>query len=511
MIDLLMSHILSVMIILPLIGSIITALLAFKHEKVASIFAILISLIEMLLSVILILNFNPNTAEFQFQEIHPWLPQVGIYYHVGADGISIVMVLLCGIVCFISAWAAYYQIEHNKGFYYSVFLLFETGVIGTFVALNFVIFYLFWELVLVPMFFLIGEWGPIRERARYAAIKFFIFTHVGSVLMLLGFIYLYAVTGTFEFISVTELGIVGLSAISIAKDVQTIATALIFWGFAVKLPVVPLHTWLPLAHGEAPAPVSALLAGLLLKMGGYGFVRLVWLLPDGFYALVWPYFIPLAVFASIYSAFTAMMQRDLKYLVAFTSICHMSLVFFAAVAAAYARMFQELKDFAAMALAGAVLEMFAHGVVISLCFLMSGVTHHWAGTRDISKLSGLARKMPWSGVLWLFGAISAGALPPTVGFSAEITLFVGSINCLWNPWPWTALVLLSPVIVVAYFIWFIQRAYLGKLHPELEKVKEAPVSALLPEAALLIPILLFGIFPALISNLMTAAIYNMIG
>lgn len=510
MLNVLISHILTVMIIIPLIGSIITLLLSFKSDKIASLFAILISLIELLLSIILILNFNPQTSDFQFQEAYAWLPQVGIYYHVGVDGISAVLVLLCGIVSFISAWAAYYQIEHKKGLYYAVFLLFETGVIGTFVTLNLIVFYLFWELVLIPMFFMIGEWGPVRERARYAAIKFFIFTHVGSVLMLLGFIYLYAVTGTFEMIPIPNLGITGLSTISIAKDAQLIAVLLIFWGFAVKLPVIPLHTWLPLAHGEAPAPVSALLAGLLLKMGGYGFIRLIWLLPDGFYILVWPYLIILAVIISVYSAFVAMIQRDIKYLVAYTSICHMSLVFFAVVAAAYARAIPDLRVFARLALIGAVFEMFAHGLIISLCFLMAGILHHYVGTRDITKLSGLAKKMPWSATLWTFGALAAGALPPLVGFAAEITLFIGAINCLIESFPWSMLVLISPVIIIAYFIWFIQRAYLGRISPHLEKVKEAPIKALLPEIVLTIPIFLFGVFPYLITDLINTAILSIL-
>ena len=502
-VDAFFSHIISTIIALPAIGAIIVALIMRKSGRVAEYFAMLIATVELALIILLALKFDFNNPGFQFVEKYEWLPGTGIYYHVGVDGISMVMLILTGFICFIAAWTSFHQIPEdlNRPLYFVVFLLFEVGIVGTFVAINLIIFYLFWELVLPSMFLLIGKWGPHPEKARHAAIKFFIFTFAGSVIMLAGFVYLYLVHKTFNMIELAKL------TAGMSREAQAFAFGLIFFGLAVKLPLVPFHTWLPDAHVEAPAPVSVLLAGLLLKMGGYGFVRMVWILPKGFDYLFGPLLI-VAVVGAIYSGLTAMGQDNFKRMVAYTSINHMSYVFFAALVAAWATIHgKEHMDLAKIALAGGVFEMFGHGVAIGLMFLMAGVLLHKAGTYHISELGGLGKVTPRISVLIVFGSLAVFGFPPLIVFVGEIQIFVGAIGLLFSEnYYWPAIILVAPLIVVATYLWMIRRVIMSEVTPVAEKARDLSIGEIIPLAILCVAIILFGIYPSIITNYMAKAI-----
>jgi len=497
------SHIITILIVLPVIGALIVAIVMYKSGKLAEYLAMFFVTLEMIIIIVLALKYDYNASTFPIEEKYPWLPNAGIYYHVGVDGVSIVMLLLTGFTCFIAAWTSFHQIpeEKNRPLYFVVFLLFETGIVGTFVALNLIIFYLFWELVLPTMFLLIGVWGPHPEEARHAAIKFFIFTFAGSVLMLAGFVYLFMMEKTFEMTI--------LASTEISMEVQKIAFALIFFGLAVKLPLVPLHTWLPDAHVEAPAPVSVLLAGVLLKMGGYGFVRMVWILPKGFVAW-FDALLVVAVVGAIYSGLCAMGQDNFKRMVAYTSINHMSYVFLGTVISAWYIVSGkgEHLELARIALAGSVFEMFAHGIAIGLMFLMAGVLLIKAGTYHISELGGLGHKTPRIATLILFGSLAVFGFPPLLVFWGEIQIFIGSIGILLASvnYKWGVVVLLAPLIVVATYLWTIRRIIMSETTQPVENASDLTVGEVIPLAVICLVILLFGLCPWLITDFMKRAI-----
>jgi NADH-quinone oxidoreductase subunit M len=320
------------------------------------------------------------------------------------------------------------------------------------------------------MFILIGMWGgPNRH---YASMKFLIFTHVGSVLMLLGFILLFLISGTFDLTLLTST--------SIAFPLQLLIMMLTFVGFAVKLPMVPLHTWLPDAHVEAPAPISVLLAGVLLKMGGYGFIRISLTVFPAISALLAPIIVWLAILTIFYGAFVALVQRDLKRMIALTSINHMGLVLLGAFLGNL------------VSLSGAVFQMFNHACAVGLLFLLSGVIEKRAGTRDIDQLAGMGTTMPWASGLFIAGSFAAMGLPFLANFVSEFMVFAGVITI----YPLLAFVVLSPGIVSGYFIWTIDRTILSDPLPgaRMQRARGIEVVAV---ALLMVPIILLGLFPGL--------------
>ena len=474
-----------------------------KSGKAAEYFAFLITILEMAIITLMALKFDFGAEGFQFTEKYEWLPKTGIYYEVGVDGISMVLLILTGFVCLIAAWTSFHQIppENNRPLYFVVFLLFEVGIVGTFVAINLIMFYLFWELVLPSMFLLIGKWGPHPEAARHAAIKFFIFTFAGSIIMLAGFIYLFKLTGTFSMIGISD------AVVDLSNKTQGMAFGLIFFGLAVKLPLVPFHTWLPDAHVEAPAPVSVLLAGLLLKMGGYGFVRMVWLLPGG-YIYLFKVLIVIAVVSALYSGLVALGQDNFKRMVAYTSINHMSYVFLGALMAGwYFNISNVDQNAARLALAGSVFEMFAHGIAIGLMFLMAGILLLKAGTYHISELGGMGRFTPRISALIFFGSLAVFGFPPLIVFAGEIQVFIGTINImLAGKLYWPIIVLAAPLIIVCTYLWMIRRVIMSEPTPAAEKAKDLSIGEIIPLAILCVAIIAFGVYPSIITRYMEHAI-----
>jgi NADH-quinone oxidoreductase subunit M len=427
------------------------------------------------------LTFDWSVQGFQLLETYEWARVFGLTYSSGIDGISLPLLIISSFLTTLSAVGSWEQIRSNVKEYNALLLLFEGAIIGVFTSLNLIAFYVFWELVLIPMFFLIGVWGGPRR--KYAAMKFLIMTHVGSVLMLLGFIALYVLSNphTFNFMDLMNLHLPLL--------IQVMISIGFFIGFGVKLPVVPLHTWLPDAHVEAPAPISVLLAGVLLKMGGYGFIRMnLFLMPEASRFLA-PVFIGFGLLTMFYGAIVAMTQQDLKRMIALTSINHMGYVLFGAFTLTTA------------GLSGAVFQMFNHACAIGALFLMSGVIHEYMGTRTIKELPGLGSAMPKTSFLLVLASLAAMGFPGFSSFISEFTVILAgiSVNTLY------AIAVVVPGITAGYFVWMLRRVLMA---PQARPIglRDAPYYVLVTLAAFLVPLFILGVYPALLLDVINRAV-----
>ncbi len=448
--------ILSVITFLPLMGAIILIFLIPKEkEALVKWLANIIAFADMLISFYMIPYFDSSTLSMQFVERHKWIPQLGIEYFVGVDGISYLLVLLTtilGSIAILSSWSA---ITTRIKEYYIFMLILQTGMIGVFVALDFVLFYIFWEVMLVPMYFLIGVWGGPRK--LYAAIKFFLYTFLGSVLMLLGILTLYfynqSVTGAFTF------NILELMKLGLPRDMQYWVFLAFFLGFAIKVPMFPFHTWLPDAHVEAPTAGSVILAGVLLKMGTYGFVRFALpFFPDVTLELL-PWMLALSVIGIVYGALVAMMQPDMKKLVAYSSVSHLG--------------FCMLGVFVLNepGLRGAVMQMINHGISTGALFLIVGLIYERRHTRMIKDLGGLSTNMPVYAAIFAIITMSSIGLPGLNGFIGEFLILQGT--WLHQQYWWLAYFAATGMVLgAAYMLWLYQRVMFGKPEGENAQVKD---------------------------------------
>jgi NADH-quinone oxidoreductase subunit M len=430
-----------------------------------------------------------TAKNLRFVEFAPWIPMFKINYFLAVDGLSLPLVwltTLLGVICLIYSWT----IDKGTKGYYALFLILQTGLAGVFLALDFFLFYVFWEVVLLPMYFLIGVWGgPNRI---YAAIKFFIYTLVGSVVMLLCMLVMYfqAEPHTFNVLTLTQL------SPAFAYELQWWLFIGLFLGFAIKVPIFPFHTWLPDAHVEAPTAVSVVLAGVLLKMGGYGFFRFSYpMLPNAALAKPMIWFIAiLAMINIVYGAFCALAQKDFKKLVAYSSVSHMGYVMLGLAAFNYS------------GIDGAALQMFNHGVSSAMLFLIVGVIYDRAHHRDLNRFGGIGVQMPWYTGIATVGFFASLGLPGLNGFIGEVLVFLGAwdhqAGLITHPTaginaPWIIYVsLLGIVLAAVYILWTIQRVYLVKpveeqRHPYPEIGLREAIS-LLPLAGLCIVV---GVFP----------------
>jgi NADH-quinone oxidoreductase subunit M len=488
-----MEHILSWLIWLPIIGMVAIAFIPREKEDVIKITAAATTGLQFLLTLVLWKNFDSGSGAMQFMERAEWIPSFNIAYILGVDGLSLPMVILTGLLCFLGIFVSWNINKAVKG-YFALFLLLDTGIMGVFLSMDFFLFYIFWEVMLLPMYFLIGIWGgPQRE---YAAIKFFLYTLFGSVLLLVGILGLYFSCGkTFDILELMQvapqaLGDVmwwGMSAIKVIW-------VLLFIGFAIKVPVFPFHTWLPLAHVEAPTAISVLLAGILLKLGVYGILRVNYgLMPDGVYwfsgALAF-----LGLINVIWGGLCALAQTDLKKLVAYSSVNHMgyALIGMAAVIAASEANGLNLKA-AQAGLGGAVFQMFNHGTISAMLFILVGVIYERAHHREIAGFGGLAAQMPiYAGITAL--AFFAGlGLPGLSGFISEAMCFIGAFPV------YRGIVIASTIGILlnaAYFLWAFQRIFFGELNEKYTNLPEINRLELFTVVPLLIITLFFGIYPA---------------
>ena len=488
-----MEHILSWLIWLPIIGVVAIAFIPREKEDVIKITAAATTGLQFLLTLVLWKNFDSGSGAMQFMERAEWIPSFNIAYILGVDGLSLPMAILTGLLCFLGIFVSWNINKAVKG-YFALFLLLDTGIMGVFLSMDFFLFYIFWEVMLLPMYFLIGIWGgPQRE---YAAIKFFLYTLFGSVLLLVGILGLYFSCGkTFDILELMQVAPQALGGVMWwGMSGIKVIWILLFIGFAIKVPVFPFHTWLPLVHVEAPTAISVLLAGILLKLGVYGILRVNYgLMPDGVYwfsgALAF-----LGLINVIWGGLCALAQTDLKKLVAYSSVNHMgyALIGMAAVIAASEANGLNLKA-AQAGLGGAVFQMFNHGTISAMLFILVGVIYDRAHHREIAGFGGLAAQMPiYAGITAL--AFFAGlGLPGLSGFISEAMCFIGAFPV------YRGIVIASTIGILlnaAYFLWAFQRIFFGELNEKYTNLPEINRLELFTVVPLLIITLFFGIYPA---------------
>jgi NADH-quinone oxidoreductase subunit M len=483
--DILNTKLLSLVIFLPLIGALILLLPIFQRPKdeeedhghgaahdhgedgefaaarptpngpanAIRYFTLFWTGLTFLVSILLWTRFLPSKSGFQFVEgPTSWIAQFGVNYHVGIDGISLLLILLTTFLSFLSALFSF-NIKKRVKEYMIFLLILETAMTGVFCALDLVLFYIFWEAVLIPMYFLIGIWG--HERRIYAAIKFFLYTFAGSVLMLIGIIYIYVNCHTFSLIALLTPGNPAHDLLG-ALDPRT---AMYLYGafalaFMIKVPMFPFHTWLPDAHVEAPTAGSVILAGVMLKMGVYGFLRFCLpLFPEQARQSA-PLFITLAVVGIIYGAVVAAVQPDMKKLVAYSSVSHLGFVMLG------------IFSFTTLGLTGAILQSVNHGISTGMLFFMVGMLYERRHTREIAAFGGLKRAVPILSAFFLIAMLSSIALPLTNGFVGEFTILQGSYLSPFTGHQWTAFAATGMVLSAVYMLWMFQRVFTGPINRE---------------------------------------------
>lgn len=501
------NHILSWLIWLPVIGMAVIALLPRRQVLAIKITAAAATGIQLTLALVLWSIFDRNTGSFQFIEQAQWIPSFNIFYFLGVDGLSLPMVILTALLSFIGVFVSWNTKRAPKG-YFALFLLLDAGMMGVFTALDFFLFYVFWEVMLLPMYFLIGIWGgPQRE---YAAIKFFLYTLFGSVLMLVAILALYFNCGyTFNMVELTQVapealnGMVwwGMSAIKVIW-------ILLFIGFAIKVPIFPFHTWLPLAHVEAPTAISVILAGVLLKMGLYGMLRINYaILPEA----VWWFAGALALLGLIniiWGALCALAQKDLKRLVAYSSINHMgfALVGMSAVIAAGALNGNNLTS-AQAGMNGAVFQMFNHGTISAMLFILVGVIYDRAHHREIAGFGGLASQMPIYAGITMVAFFAGLGLPGMSGFISEALSLIGGFAVF------RTIVILSTLGILlnaAYFLWAYQRMFFGQLNQKYSDLTDINSRELFTVVPLAVITIFFGVYPAPFMNVIRSTVNQLI-
>jgi len=477
------GHVLTALILLPLLGAAAVAAIPRESERLQKLVALAFTTATFALSIAMLRGFVPRPG-MQFEVSRPWIPAYGISYHVGVDGLSVWLVILTTFLTPLALLASWTSIhERVKGF--NVFmLLLEAGMVGVFVALDLFLFYIFWEAMLIPMYFLIGIWG--HERRIYAAIKFFLYTFAGSALMLVAFIVLYRATGLHSF----DLALLVRQPVGVEMQMWLFAAFAL--AFAIKVPMFPFHTWLPDAHVEAPTAGSVILAGVLLKMGTYGFLRLALPLFPIAAARFAPVIAVLAVVGIIYGGLVSLVQPNLKKLVAYSSVAHLGFVMLGVAA------------MTTTAIVGAVYQMLNHGISTGALFLLVGMLYDRRHTFLIEEFGGLKAVMPWFSAVFLLICFSSIAVPGFNGFVGEFLIMVGSWRAPYVPGP--ALVAVASVGVVlaaAYILWMVQRVLYGEV--------TRPANAGLPdlsvrEALVLTPLVVLALFMGIASPMFTRTI-----
>ncbi len=482
--DFFMKYLLTILIFFPTASIFLLLPINKKNESLLRNLSTFLSLVEFIISYYLFVYFKPDTYKFQFVEKFNWIPSFGASYFLGIDGVSLFLILLTTLLTFVSLLSSYRYIKEHVKEFVILMLLLETFMLGTFAALDILLFYLFWEFMLIPMYFIIGMWGTGRR--IYSAVKFVLYTLAGSLIMLFGLIYIFIMhynqTGNFTF------NLLRLYHTNIPAGLQILLFIALFLGFAVKVPIFPFHTWLPDAHTEAPTAGSVILAGVLLKFGVYGFFRFaIPLLPTAALILA-PFVIVIGVVGILYGAFVSIVQRDLKRLVAFSSVSHMGFIMLG------------LFALSAISVNGAVIQLLNHGIDTGALFLFVGMIYERMHTRQIKDLGGIAKKAPILTTLFLISVLASVGLPGLNGFIGEFLILIGSFRY----YPVLTIIAASGIIFAAvYLLWMFQRVmfdesatspHSSEHHAEIfEDMNLREIVTVLP---LIILMFLMGFYPA---------------
>lgn len=501
------SNLLNWILWMPMIGVLVTILMPKGKDNAVRWWALINTTVTFILTIVLYKNFDPTIVDMAQSPLtvsHPWIEQFHIFYRIGVDGISMPMIILTALlflICILSSWTITKQV---KG-YFALFLFLQGSVFGVFLSLDFFLFYVFWEVMLIPMFFLIGIWGG--ENREYAAVKFFLYTFFGSILMLVGIIALYFAqkggVDAFNILALQGGHFTDLTVKLFGTEVpfNHLFFIFMFVGFAIKVPVFPFHTWLPHAHVQAPTAISVILAGVLLKMGTYGFLRIAYpIFPQA--AVEWSTCIAwLGLINVIYGALCAMAQTDVKKLIAYSSVSHMGFVMLG------------LAAMTTQGMNGAVLQMFNHGTSTAMMFLMIGVLyershHRWIVRPDGSKgFGGLYTQLPIYSIIFIIGMFASMGLPGLSGFISEALIFLGIYQKFTTI---TVLALFGLLIGAAYLLWMFKRMFFGDVIEECKDYTDMNKREIFYMAPLCIIVIVLGVYPSPVLDMMKSSVGNLV-
>ena len=477
---------LSTILFLPAVGAFIVAFLCGGRSRLIKWLSAVFTFIPLALAIYLFVSFDRSASAaglVQFEESYLWIAPLNAHYHLGVDGLSLPLVLLTTLLGFLAVLISW-KINLRPREYFGWLLLLEMSILGVFMSLDLLLFFIMWEIEVIPMYFLISIWGAGRK--EYSATKYVIYTLFGSAFMLAGVLSLYFTTGSLSILDISQGGLGMVQSIMPAGAIFL----LLMIGFAVKLPVFPLHTWLPDAHTDAPTAVSVMLAGALIKMGGYGMIRLcVFMFPDVAerYALI---LVILAIIGVLYGAAVTMRQTDFKRMIAYSSVSHMGYVLLGIFA------------LGSVSMVGASMQMFSHGIVTGLLFAMVGLVMHNARERDLRNLGGLARQMPVIVVVFTIAGLASLGLPSTSGFVAEFLVFVGSFASGIVPWieGYTLLGVVGVALTAGYILWMLQRVFYGPPQEKFNGVADADNLERVYMIIFVVVIMLVGVYPAILTD-----------